>query len=410
MKWRVGWSLLGLISLIILIMAQPVWGEEPPVNKGDITRGQVTLQEKMVEKDQSLAGPWQIKSGDEVISEKQVIEGDLLFFGEHLEIDGNIRGDLIVYTGDLVINGRVDGSVIGVVLGNMTLNGSIGGNLRLLASGIDLNGNVNRSVTVGATQFQTSAASKVEGGLLGYFLAKGSLTGQIDGPVNIGSMSVIELGGRIRGDVKAAGLRINWLPPVEIAGTVADHSQVPENPAKVGQIKVGKYRYYEPSAGDQLEAFKSLMMFSFILFISGLLLSLIFYRLFPRTAWTISEPSPANFKANLLAGLLGFFGIPLLCLILFLTMMGIALAVFLALIYIVLVFFAWAPVYLWFGRLIFKSRLKPSVMIVFGGLILLLIGFIPFFSFILQILLTILGMGMVIRNIKPQYKELINVK
>ncbi|HEX3044211.1 MAG TPA: polymer-forming cytoskeletal protein [Bacillota bacterium] len=405
MKGKHFWSWLGLFFLI-LVMAVPVWGAEQPV-KND---SEVVLQDQTVEKDQPSAGTWQIKSGDEVISKTQVIEGDLLFSGERLEVDGVIHGDLIVNAGELVINGRVDGSVIGGVWGNLTLGGTVGGNLRVIANEVDLNGIVNRSVTVGASQFQTSAASKVGGGLLGYFLSNVRLTGEIVGPVNIGSINMMEIGGRIRGDVKTSGLGIKWLAPVDITGTVADHSQTPGNPAKAPRVKVGKYQYYEPSAADQLQGFKSQMMLSFTMFIGGLLLSLIFYRLFPRTAWTISEPSPVNFKASFLAGLLGFFGIPLASLILFITMMGIPLALFLILVYVLLLFFAWAPVYLWFGRLIFKSRLKPSVMIVFGGLVLMLIGLIPIFSFILQILFTILGMGMVIRNIKPQYKELINVK
>jgi cytoskeletal protein CcmA (bactofilin family) len=397
--------LLSLMMLLILIIAVPVWGEQPVTNDSG-----VDLQGQVAEKDQPSAGFWQIKTGDEVISKTQVIEGDLLFSGERLEVDGVIHGDLIVNAGELVINGQVDGSVIGGVWGNLTLGGTVGGNLRVIANEVDLNGIVNRSVTVGASQFQTSTTSKVGGGLLGYFLTNVRLTGEIVGPINIGSINIMEIGGRIHGNMKAAGRSIKWLTPVEITGTVADHSQTPENPAKTPRVKVGKYQYYEPSTADQLQGFKSQIMLSFTMFIGGLLLSLIFYRIFPRTAWTISEPSPVNFKASFLIGLLGFFGIPLASLILFVTMMGIPLALFLILVYVLLLFFAWAPVYLWFGRLIFKSRLKPSVMIVFGGLVLMLIGFIPIFSSILQIMFTILGMGMVIRNIKPQYKELINVK
>jgi hypothetical protein len=398
MKRKLFWSLLGMISLI-LVMGLPVWGEESEA-----------IVNPTAEVSSSQAEPWQIKSGDEVISKSQVIEGDLLFFGDRLEVDGVIRGDLIIYSGELIMNGRVEGSVIGAVMGNMTLNGTIGENLRVFANELDINGEVNRRVTVGASQFQTGADSRIEGGLLGYFLTNGRLTGAIEGPVNISSINMIEIGGRIQGNLTAAGLRIKWLTPVEITGTVADHSQTPENPAKVNGVKVGKYQYYEPSAVDQLQGFRSQMMLSFTMFIGGLLLSLIFYRVFPRTAWTISEPGPVNFKANLLVGLLAFIGIPLASLILFFTMMGIPLALFLTLVYALLLFFAWAPVYLWFGRLIFKSRLKPSVMIVFGGLVLMVIGLIPIFGFILQVMFTVLGMGMLIRNIKPQYKELIDVK
>lgn len=351
-----------------------------------------------------LAGPWQLSGGERIIRKGHVVEGDLIFSGDQLEVEGEIKGDLLVFAREVSISGRVEGSILGLVWEKFSLQGTVERDLRVLANELNLSGMVKRSLTAGAVKIYTSPDSQVGTGILGY-CSELKLEGQVEGPVEVDSYGLTKIGGRIAGDLKVSGAQVEWLPPVEVGGKVTDLTGITSPPVQNGVKIGGEYRIQREKIDPQKEFFKWAAFVSLVWLLGNLLISLIFYRLFPRTSWIMSEPTTVNFRGSLAIGLLGFIVIPVVILILILTVVGIPLAILLGLFYLMLLFFSGVPLNLWFGRLIFKSRLHPSLLIVFGGLFLMLLSSIPWAGFMVQAVVMIMGFGVILRNVKIQYKD-----
>jgi hypothetical protein len=386
-KRVVGWMLALGLGLMI---AAPVWAA--PGATAELKPGRPD-------------GTWRIENGEKVVVKSEVIPGDLIFNGDQLEIDGVVQGDLIILSGNVVIGGAVEGSVIGLTGGKVTVNGRIGRNLRVLAQDIYINGNIEGSSTVGAFRMVTAPNSRIGNGLMGTFIML-ELTGRVEGMASVTSMSFAKIGGQIHGDLKVSGTQLQWAPPLEVSGQVTDATSTAHNPSKIKGVKLGGYRLDKGNLADQYQMMRTVMIVLFIWFVGSLLLSLIFFRLFPRITWSMSEPSMANFRRSLLIGLLCLIGTPVLIYFLCLSMVGIPIAIFLLLLYLLLLMGFGIPVYLWLGRLIFKSKLRPGMMIVMGALFQAIIFFIwP--AFLVSVCV---GMGMIIGKIRFQFRERIEMK
>ncbi len=358
----------------------------------------------------ALAEPWQIESGDYKLAKGQVIEGDLFFTGERLVIDGIIRGDLILFTEAAIINGSIEGSVLGVVSGKLQNNGLIGGNVRgfINEAYFSKDGIVKGSISALAFKLITEPGSTIEKGVLGRF-SEVDLKGRINGPASITSVIVSKLGGEINGDFRVGGGPIKWVSPLTVTGKVTDATGYDNNPAKLKGIRLdGGYHQQKPIK-DQMFIYKGAVIISFIWFLGALLTSLVLYKLFPRTAWNVTEPSAANFRRSLLLGLIALVGLPFLIIILTITVVGIPLAILLGIFYIILLLFAGIPLNLWAGRLIFKSRLNPVLMTVLGGLFLGLLSFFPIINILVQPFLLVVGMGMIVGNVRLQVNQRLNI-
>lgn len=354
----------------------------------------------------ALAGPWQLRSGEEIIGRNQTIQGDLYFSGDILEVDGRITGDLTVFASRVIINGKVEGSLLGVVTEKIIVRGEIGGHLRALANQAELEGKIGKSLSALAIQLSAKKDSVVETGILGYF-GQVKLAGVIHGPVEMNVHSQAEIGGKISGNLISKGAALAWLPPVEIGGRVDDYSGVSAQPGGKPQVKIAGGYHLHPMKINRLINYKYLFMISVIWFLGNLLMTLIFYRIFPRTACEITRPTPKNLKSSLVVGLISFLTIPILVVILTFTTVGVPLAIVLSLLYLTLLTFAGVPFTFLTGRMILRKfdgeyPDHPYLLILGGALFSGVISMIPVIGFLLPIWL---GFGMLLGNIKPQFKE-----
>jgi cytoskeletal protein CcmA (bactofilin family) len=282
-----------------------------------------------------LASSWQIMSGDKTLERGQVVEGDLFFSGDRLEINGEVKGDLVVWSGQIIVNGRINGSILGAAWDKLEVNGVVLGNIRGFANDIKINGKINGNVSTAAVVLNTSQHSVIEKGILGIY-SNTVLRGTINGPVDLKSIPSISISGVVNGNLKTQGAPITWQAPLTINGSVNDYSGVASDPTKIKGINLkGKYFLHQPQA-DVTDTSGVITIISIVWFIGSLLASLILFRLFPRTLWIVTEPSRANFRRNILIGLISLIGIPIVILILMLTLVGIPLAALLGLIYLIL--------------------------------------------------------------------------
>ncbi|HOL08689.1 MAG TPA: polymer-forming cytoskeletal protein, partial [Bacillota bacterium] len=294
--------------------------------------------------------PWITQSGTYLVRDGQILKRDLIFSGDEVEINGTLKGDLVVFAKKVIINGTVDGSVIGIITEKLTVDGKIIGNLRVIAGIIEIDGAITDSVTSIAYKIETQPRASLENGLLG-FANNVSLMGTISGPVQLTTVAMNTIGGKINGDIIVHGAPVNWMEKATVIGNIDDYTGIEQSKDKVKANISGAYRNHY-RVEYLAEAFKTMLVISLIMFVGNLLNSLIFNRLFPLTAWKISTPSISNFRRYLFTGLLSFFLIPLLIVGLVFTRVGIPLAILLGLIYIIVFFFSGITLNLWVGRII----------------------------------------------------------
>lgn len=155
-----------------------------------------------------------IRSGNSiVIGSGEVIDDDLLLFGNTITMNGTVNGDLIAFGNTVTLNGTVNGSA---VLGGQTLlvNGVVKGTLYSGGTSVILGTNavVERNAMVGAYSLRSEPGSMIRRDLsMGGMQAV--LSGKIDRDLNFGGQA-LELNGQIGRNVRAE---------------VADATQFPTN-------------------------------------------------------------------------------------------------------------------------------------------------------------------------------------
>lgn len=144
-----------------------------------------------------------IRNGDSiVIGSGEVIDDDLLLFGNTITMNGTVNGDLIAFGNTVTVNGTVNGSA---VLGGQSLrvNGTVKGTLYAGGTSMVLGSNavVERNAMVGAYGLQSDPGSVIRRDLsMGGMQAV--LSGKIDRDLNFGGQA-LELNGDIGRNVRA---------------------------------------------------------------------------------------------------------------------------------------------------------------------------------------------------------------
>lgn len=153
-----------------------------------------------------------IRSGDSVlIGSGEVIDDDLVLFGNSIVVNGTVNGDLIAFGSTITLNGTVKGSA---VLGGQTLN---------------VNGHVNGTLYSGAGAMTLGSRAVIERNMMfgGYSLetAPESLVAR---DLSMGGAQAV-LSGKVGRDVQFAGqaLELNGTFGRNIRVEVAEPNQTP---------------------------------------------------------------------------------------------------------------------------------------------------------------------------------------
>lgn len=360
------------------------------------------------------AAAWKFGNEQQVIEKDQVFTGDFIFQGESLEVSGVIKGDLLVWAKEVTIKGRIEGDLIGVVTNKLIIKGTIGRNSRVIANDFLLSGKLNGNLSGIASYLETKQSSRISGGVLGFFQEL-TLRGKVAGPVEVTGLIQTKIGGQIEGDIKVKGNPVIWQAPAEFRGKIHDYTGGTNDPRKTKGIKVARdYLLHEQILPEEIVMPQIPIVLLIAWFVGSILLALIFYRLFPGTAWSMTEPSAINFKKNMLVGAISFFLVPLILgtLIIVFGIVGnyfailLPLIVFLGMGYLFLMFFANLPVYLWLGRIVLKSRFHPIILILSGAFLTIVIALVPLINLFAQLVFTWQGFGMIVRRIKFQAQDI----
>ncbi|MBI3627931.1 MAG: polymer-forming cytoskeletal protein [Candidatus Sungbacteria bacterium] len=283
-------------------------------------------------------------SGDQYLLPKGAsVNSNLYIAGGTLNIEGNINGDLTAAGGNVNVNGNVAKSA-------------------MLAGGtINISGNVGDSLRV----------------------AGGEVT----------------IAGQVKGDVLAAGGRVKILPGAVIGGDLLLAGGDIQNQGVVhGTVKQYTRKPGENHAGGLLGVIGFWWVMKTLM---GIVLAFLVWYFFGPWVSQVVHAAETNFGKEILRGLLGLIGIPILVVVAFVTIIGIPIGVIGLLLYIVTIVVSSAVAAILLGRYVSLWYKKGEShiswqTIVIGVLLYQILKIIPFIGWLVVAVVFLATFGSII--------------
>jgi cytoskeletal protein CcmA (bactofilin family) len=324
----------------------------------------------------------------------QVVDGDYFAFGETVEISGTVNGDLYASGSQVVIDGRVNGDVL-VAGGRVNLSGSVSQDVRAAGGQVTIAGNVGRNLTVAGGNVEIASSAVVRGGVVA---AGGSvdLAAPVGGAAKIAAGTLI-LANRIAGDVEAAVGTLRIASKAEIDGNVSYWSGREASVSEGARIK-GKIVRNVPPERPRLfpAALFAWLVFVSINFVCTLILGLLSARFLPRYHQSVIATLRERPWASLGVGFVAAVVLPVVCALLFATVLAIPLALILLLAFFILLY--WSRIYA-IGRIgeSILARLRPASSrasaFVLGLFVYYILAIIPVVGWLVVPLVILFGLG-----------------
>lgn len=282
-----------------------------------------------------------------IVPASGVVAEDLYAIGGRTIIEGAVQGDLFVVSGELTITGTVTGDVVGMVGGRARISGVVEGSVRLAAVDLQVTGTVVDDVA--AVMLDGDVAAEVGRDVL-VIAGRASVSGTVGRDVR-GQAWSMGIGADVGRDILA---RVDRLT---LAGTVGDdvvygatlHADVAEDFEVGGQLI--RRRVFSPVWSKAVgRALALLGLAGFI--VTGLVLLWVFRG---TTADAVEMVGARPWRSALI-GLLMVVLPPLAAVPLFLTLVGLPVAVIILLLWAAALFVGPIPAVAWVGRAILRER------------------------------------------------------
>lgn len=324
----------------------------------------------------------------------EVVNGDHFAFGRTVEISGTINGDLYASGRQVIIDGTVNGDVL-VAGGKVTLSGNVSQDVRVAGGQVTISGSIGRNLTVAAGQVELAPSTVLRGRLVA---AGGNidLSAPITGAVKIAAGTLI-VANRIGGNVDAAVGTFRITSKADIRGDVNYWSRREAVISEGARIS-GKIVRNVPPKRPRLfpAAFFAWLGFVSINFISTLILGLLSVRFLPRFHQSVVTALGERPWAALGIGFIAAVVLPVVCSLLFATVVAIPIALILLAAFFIVLY--WARIYA-IGRIgeFILARLRPAsgraAAFVLGLFVYYLLAIIPFIGWLVVPVVMLFGLG-----------------
>jgi cytoskeletal protein CcmA (bactofilin family) len=343
-------GLVGTITAFTLLSGQVALGdEETIVKKGKFESDLIISADKLlIEADiasdliaaageadinSHIKGDALVLTGNAKISRQ--IEGGLMAMAGRAIISADIGDGLSLFAGRAKIKGAVKGDSLGIG-GRLDFLGDVDGDLRAMGGKIVINNRINGNVLASAGVFVIDDQATISGKAT---IGAGTLriSGHIKGDLRVGAGEVV-ISGRIDGNAKIAAKTIKILPSARIAGDLVYHS--PEAIQLSDQAEIGGDVTFMQSRSmmDREGGIFALAGATHIILIIGLvLLATAFVLAIPKLFPALDRQSRGRNLSCVGLGLLVLIAGPVLIFLLFLSAVGIPIAVLLVAVYFVMV-------------------------------------------------------------------------
>jgi cytoskeletal protein CcmA (bactofilin family) len=325
-----------------------------------------------------------------IVPAGETVDDTLIAGGDSVTVDGTITGDLIAFARRVVIRGTVKGSVISFAQ-SVEIDGIVEGSVLGCGQSVQTRGRVIRNVYAFAQSVAVNTAGDVGGNVAAFgsdALIEGSVARDAWTFANMTDVS-----GNVGRDLVAHGERVSLVAPARVGGKLvayvskAANVQIDPGATVMGGRDVQVKQSVRPYRTVSFYVWKLVWLAA--AFLAGLLL----FWLAPALAGVRLETG----RALLTAGGVGFLATvatPIAVIILAITLIGLPIALISLAVWLVALYLAKIVVAAFLGQSLIRGSRFLNLLV---GLALILVAVnIPYVGWVVNILLTLLGLGAII--------------
>jgi cytoskeletal protein CcmA (bactofilin family) len=413
-------GLTGTVAALTLMSGQAAMGfEEFTLHKGTYNSDLIVSADKLaIEADIATdliaaGGEVRVKArvgGDALVVGGRVdfsrqVEGGLMLMGGDANLEADVQESVSLFAGKADTKGNIKGDVLAIG-GKLVFEGDINGDLSAAAGKLDLRKQIGGNVLATAGLLTIADGASV-GGKATIGAGKVRINGHIVGDLRVGASEVI-ITGRIDGNAKIAARTIRILPSARIAGNLVYHS--PQKIQLSDQAEIGGDVTFMQSEGmsEREGGLFALAGATHIILVIGLaLLATVFVFAVPKLFPALDRQSRGRNLTCVGLGLAVLVGIPLLISVLFVSAIGVPLAILLIAAYFVTVITGQFGSSYVLGRRVLSflrhdSTRKPLHRVgatVLGLALLWVLALVPVLGGIVIVLATARGVGALVFEI-----------
>lgn len=263
----------------------------------------------------------------------ETLKNDLLIFSGPVRIEGTVDGDVIAFCESMTIEGHVTGDVI-VFTRRLTMNGTVDGSVRSFANNIDISGKVARSVMAFAEGLELRQGSDVGWSAL-LFGKSIDLTGRVGRDVTLFGGDRVGVEGFIGGDFAMDGDDLSIASSAEILGK-ATYKGRKEPSVEAGAKLASPLEKIVPSRKPRYYSF-GFYWDMFMGYASVLTLGLVIMLISPSAFRGVTREAR---RPGALIGAVVVLAVPVAAIIACITLVGFALGIVSAVLWLILLYIA----------------------------------------------------------------------
>lgn len=338
---------------------------------------------------------------DIFVPSNENISTDLITAKRVVDVGGDVDGDAILAGADVNFSGNATGDILAAGE-NVRVKGNSGADVRIVGGNVTLDGNADKNVTIAGGSVIIDEDSVIDGNL--YVVGgKVELRGTVKGNATVYG-SATTFSGKVEGNADIRSSEIMMRDDARVNGnlTYADGADFsPKKEAVGGSItkaEMPNYGGYTPENNKDNASGAGIKIWQFLsLFIVGT----VFFKLFRKQAKELIAPIGKEELWNRIASGIIFFLLNLVVIfVIFITLVGVPLALMVLFVYIILLIAASTLSPVLAGRLFngrFKLYAKEDknlwIDFVAGFLLMQVIGLIPVVGDVVLALLFLFSFG-----------------
>lgn len=339
-------------------------------------------------------------------------ETDLFAAGDPIDVGNDVGGDLILAGGNVNVSGNVDGDAL-LAAGNARIKGDTAGDVRVIGGNVELDGAAGKNVTIAGGSVILGEDSIAAGNV---YVAGGNveIRGEVKGNIVVYASQII-FAGKVGGNADFRSNKIIIRDDARIGGNLS-YSSNAEAAIKEGVVAGSVTRVpmpeftYDTSKHDDTGGSLGMIIWGFL---SLFIMWLSFDKLFGKQVHQLIGPiTKEEIWGRIASGLIALVVNLIAIFLIFITLVGMPLALFILFTYIVLLIAAAAIMPVMVGRMA-NTRAKLYVAdegklwkdFIFGYVILQLAALIPVLGWVAIILLFLFAFGRVTKFVYGAVKN-----
>jgi cytoskeletal protein CcmA (bactofilin family) len=343
------------------------------------------------------AAEFKAVDGDTVVPKNENTK-DLHVSGRDVTVDSDIGGDLVLAGSNAIINGKTEHSLF-VFAGSVVVNGDVGRHVRIAGGTVTLAGSVGGDVFIAGGTVTIASDVSIQGGL---YVGGGTVTmnGTVVGPVKIAGQGTT-INGSLSDGATIYSEAVTIGPLAVIEGDVEYTASKEANIDSAATVN-GKITFHQRST-DYSETVRNLFsIFSLLTLLGSMLVLLILVRYLPTFSASILGHGTKKTLPAIGAGFLLLIIVPVLCIALLFTVVGIPLALFAGVLWLLLIMAGSLYGKLILGAWVIKALTKEPAYrldlqaIVVGVLLTALVALIPVVGWLVSFFTFLLGIGAIV--------------